>query len=88
MGRATIEPRWRSSDDVNPFANTKSCEALHFRYVSGRLATVMDDGIESDAGPGDVTCLPSGHCVRSRKESVLAADFFGASDHPTQRRGK
>src|SRR5260370_2114156 len=62
IGRLVFEPGWRWSKDVKPIAGTDSCEAPHFQYhVSGRLAVRMDDGAEFVAGPGDVTCLPSGH---------------------------
>jgi hypothetical protein len=62
VGRLVFEPGWRWSADVKPIAQTNSCEAPHFQYhVSGRLAIRMDDGTEFEAGPGDVTSLPSDH---------------------------
>ena len=57
-----FEPGWRWSNDVKPIAGTATCEAPHFQYhVSGQLAIRMDDGTEFNAGPGDITALPSGH---------------------------
>jgi hypothetical protein len=62
VGRMTLEPGWRWSEHVKPIAGTELCEAPHFQYhVSGVLHVVMADGTEFDAGPGDVTSLPSGH---------------------------
>jgi hypothetical protein len=38
VGRLTLQPGWRWSNDVKPIAGTDSCEAPHFQYnVSGRL---------------------------------------------------
>jgi len=54
IGRLTLEPGWRWSDDVKPIAGTELCEAPHFQYhVAGRLHVLMADGTEFDAGPGD-----------------------------------
>jgi hypothetical protein len=83
IGRLTLEPGWRWSNDVKPIANTKSCEAPHFQYhVSGQLAILMDDGTEFLAGPGDVTSLPSGHDAWVVGEvPVVTVDWFGASNY-------
>ncbi|HET6242290.1 MAG TPA: cupin, partial [Arthrobacter sp.] len=32
IGRLTLEPGWRWSNDVKPIAGTESCEAPHFQY--------------------------------------------------------
>lgn len=83
IGRLVLDPGWRWSNDVKPFAGTNSCEAPHFQYhVSGQLAILMDDGTEFVAGPGDLTSLPSGHdawVVGS--EPVVVVDWFGASKY-------
>jgi hypothetical protein len=83
IGRLVLEPGWRWSNDVQPIANTESCEARHFQYhVSGRLAIRMDDGTEFIAGPGDITSLPSGHdgwVVGD--EPVVVVDWFGATNY-------
>jgi hypothetical protein len=83
IGRLVLEPGWRWSNDVQPIANTESCEAPHFQYhVSGRLAIRMDDGTEFIAGPGDITSLPSGHdgwVVGD--EPVVVVDWFGATNY-------
>jgi len=83
VGRLVFEPGWRWSKDVKPIAKTNSCEAPHFQYhVSGRLAIRMDDGTEFEAGPGDVTSLPSGHDARVvGNEPVVTVDWFGASNY-------
>lgn len=60
--KITFEPGWRWSEHVKPTVGTASCEVPHFNYgISGRLRVRMDDGTESDVGPGDAMLLPSGH---------------------------
>jgi hypothetical protein len=83
VGRLIFEPGWRWSKDVKPIAKTNTCEAPHFQYhVSGRLAIRMDDGTEFEAGPGDVTSLPSGHDAWVvGNEPVVTVDWFGASNY-------
>ena len=62
VGRGTFEPGWRWSEHVKPIAGTDSCQAPHFGYVvSGRMKVVMDDGIEGEAGPGDVVYIEPSH---------------------------
>src|SRR5437867_2542384 len=62
VGRATLEPGWRWSNDVKPIAKTDSCQVHHKGYViSGRIHVVMDDGAEGEAGPGDVYEITAGH---------------------------
>ena len=83
VGRLTLEPGWRWSEHVKPIAKTEWCEAPHFQYhVSGTLHVVMADGTEFDAGPGQVTALPSGHdgwVVGD--EPVVVIDWAGASNY-------
>jgi hypothetical protein len=83
VGRLVFEPGWRWSNDVQPIAETASCEAPHFQYhVAGQLAIRMDDGTEFVAGPGDVTSLPSGHDAWVvGGERVVVVDWFGASSY-------
>jgi len=62
VGRGTFEPGWKWSENVKPIAGTDSCQALHVGYiVSGRMAVVMDDGTQAEAGPGDVVHIEPGH---------------------------
>ena len=83
IGRLVLEPGWRWSNDVKPIAGTSSCEAPHFQYhLSGRLAILMDDGTEIEAGPGDITSLPSGHDAWVvGEEPVVIVDWYGASNY-------
>jgi hypothetical protein len=87
IGRLVFEPGWRWSKDVEPIAKTESCEAPHFQFhVSGRLAIRMDDGTQFEAGPGDVTSLPSGHDAWVvGDEPVVVVDWFGASNYAKAR---
>ncbi|HEX8001668.1 MAG TPA: cupin domain-containing protein [Mycobacteriales bacterium] len=62
FGRATFEPGWRWSNDVKPLAGTDSCLVHHNGFVlSGRMGVRMDDGEETEVGPGDVFICPPGH---------------------------
>ena len=83
IGRLTLEPGWRWSNDVKPAAGTESCLAPHFQYhVQGRLAIRMDDGTEFVAGPGDVTSLPEGHDAWVEgDEPVIVVDWYGATNY-------
>lgn len=86
IGRLTLFPGWKWSQHVKPIAGTKSCEAPHFQYhVSGRLRIRMDDGTEFEAGPGDVTSLPSGHDAWVvGNEPVVVIDWHGAMEYAQQ----
>jgi hypothetical protein len=62
IGRAVFEKGWKWSNDVKPIAGTDTCQAGHTGYVlSGRLHVKMDDGAESDMGPGDAVVISPGH---------------------------
>ena len=82
IGRLTLQPGWRWSQDLKPIAGTDSCEAPHFQYhVSGTLMIRMDSGTEIVAGPGDVTSLPEGHDAWVvGDEPVVVVDWYGATD--------
>ena len=83
IGRLTLEPGWRWSNDVKPIAGTEWCEAPHFQYhVAGRLGIRMVDGHELVATPGQVTALPSGHDAWVEgDEPVVIVDWWGASNY-------
>jgi hypothetical protein len=83
IGRLSLEPGWRWSKHVKPIAGTDLCEAPHFQYhVSGRLHILLADGSEFEAGPGEVTSLPSGHDAWVvGNEPVVTVDWYGASNY-------
>jgi mannose-6-phosphate isomerase-like protein (cupin superfamily) len=83
IGRLTLNPGWKWSNDVKPVANTEWCEAPHFQYlVSGTLHVKMADGTEFDVYPGDVSYLPSGHDAWVvGDEPVVLVDWHGASNY-------
>jgi hypothetical protein len=83
IGRAVFEPGWRWATSVQPIAKTESCEAPHFQYhVSGVLRIKMDDGLEFDCKPGDVSLLPSGHDAWVvGDEAAVVVDFQGMLDY-------
>jgi len=80
VGRLTLEPGWRWSQDVKPVVGTEWCEARHFQYhLSGTLRVHMADGTEFDAKAGAVTMLPSGHDAWVvGDENVVVVDWQGA----------
>ncbi len=42
----------------------------------------MDDGVEFEASPGDVTCLPSGHDAWVMgNEPVVVVDWHGVTQY-------
>jgi hypothetical protein len=83
IGRLTLQPGWRWSNDVKPIAGTDLCEAPHMQYqVSGRMHVLMGDGTEFESGPGDVTSLPQGHDAWVvGNEPVVVVDWYGASNY-------
>lgn len=86
IGRLVLQPGWKWSEDVKPIAGTAWCEAPHFQYhASGRLAILMEDGTEFEAGPGEVTYLPSGHDAWViGDEPVILVDWHGATEYAKQ----
>jgi hypothetical protein len=83
IGRLTLQPGWRWSEHVKPIAGTEWCEAPHFQYhLQGTLRIRMADGVEFEAGPGDVTALPHGHDAWVvGDEPVVVVDWWGASNY-------
>lgn len=81
VGRGQYEPGWRWSQHVKPNVGTPSCEATHTGYVlEGRMVVKMDNGSETEYGPGDFFCMPAGHdaWVVGDKRCVLL-DFTGVA---------
>jgi len=83
VGKITLEPGWRWSEDVKPIAGTNWCEAPHFQYqISGTMHVLMEDGTEFDVKPGDVISLPSGHDAWVvGDEPVVVIDWYGATNY-------
>ena len=60
--RVTNQPGWGWSECVKPIVGTDSCQVGHLIHVvSGRIVVRMDDGSETEFGPGDVGSSPPGH---------------------------
>ncbi|MDT0548592.1 MULTISPECIES: cupin domain-containing protein [Streptomyces] len=58
----TFEPGWRWRESVQPIVGTETCEVPHRGIMAqGRMRVRMDDGAESEIGPGDVYVVPPGH---------------------------
>ena len=83
VGRAVFEPGWRWSKHVKPIAGTDSCQAPHLGYyVSGRMRVVMDDGEETEFGPGDFATIPPGHDAWTvGDEPCVVIDWQGFADY-------
>ena len=62
IGRATFEPGWKWSEDVQPIAGTDSCQVRHTGVcVAGQMTVRGDDGTEVSYGAGDVFVMEPGH---------------------------
>ena len=81
IGRLTIQPGFRWTEHVRPVAGTDLCMASHQQYhLSGRIHLVMEDGTETEAGPGEITSLPPGHDAWVvGDEPAVTIDWRGAS---------
>ena len=77
VARGTFEPGWRWSTDLKPIAGTESCEVSHLGYcISGRMRVRMDDGSESEVGPGQAVAIPPGHDAEVvGDEACVMVDF-------------
>jgi quercetin dioxygenase-like cupin family protein len=83
VGRGVFEPGWKWSEHVKSLAKTDSCESAHLGYmVSGRMKIVMDDGTETEAGPGDAVSIPPGHDAWIvGDETCVFIDFQGFAEY-------
>jgi class 3 adenylate cyclase len=63
VGRATLQPGWRWSEDVKPVVGTEWCFAHHVHVlVAGQFAVQLaDQDAVEEFGPGDVFDIPPGH---------------------------
>ena len=78
-----MPPRFRRRRATIDSFGTNSCQAPHTMYViSGRIKVVMDDGTETETGPGDKAVVPPGHNAWAvGNEPCIAIDFTGAKDY-------
>lgn len=62
IGRMTLSPGWRWSENLKPVAGTETCQLSHVGYaISGRLTVHLEDGAEQTIDAGDAYCIPPGH---------------------------
>jgi quercetin dioxygenase-like cupin family protein len=83
VGLGEFEPGWRWSSHVKPLAGTPSCQCTHTGYVlEGRMVVKMEDGSETEYGPGDFFHMPAGHdaWIVGDQRCVLL-DFTGVSKY-------
>ncbi len=80
IGRFVMEPGWKWSTSVKPVVKTESCQQTHTGYIiSGRMRVRMNDGAESEIGPGEVVLVPPGHDAWVvGNEPCIGIDFTGA----------
>jgi ethanolamine utilization protein EutQ (cupin superfamily) len=85
IGRISLDPGWKWSNDVKHIVNTNSCQLPHTQYViSGRLRVRMDDGTEQEFGPSDAMYIPPGHDAWVvGTEPFVAVDFTGMKEYAT-----
>ena len=83
IGRITLDPGWKWSNDVKPIVNTNSCQLPNTQYViSGRVRVRMDDGTEQECGPGEALYVPPGHDAWVvGNEPFVAVDFTGMKEY-------
>jgi ethanolamine utilization protein EutQ (cupin superfamily) len=83
IGRGSFEPGWSWEKCIKPIVKTNSCQVRHTMYIiSGKMKVVMDDGTESENGPGDVAVVPPGHNAWViGDKSCVSIDFTGAKDY-------
>lgn len=83
VARATFEPGWKWSENIKPIAGTDSCEVSHLGYcVSGRMMVHMDDGSDSEIGPGMAAAIPPGHDAEViGDEACVMIDFGEISEY-------
>ena len=95
LGRLTLRPGWRWSNDVRPLMGSESCPVHHVGYcLSGSLHVEMDDGTTLEIGSGDLYAIPPGHdawvvgseiCTlldwagKAREPGVAVADPIGGT---------
>ncbi len=83
LSRSTFEPGWKWSVDIKPAAGTDSCQVHHVLCViSGQLKIVMDDGSETEAGPGDIADIPAGHDAWVVGDEPVVGIDAGAAIYP------
>jgi hypothetical protein len=83
VARGSFEPGWRWSTNIQPIAQTDSCEVSHLGYcVSGRMKIFMDDGGEAEVGPGQAVAIPPGHDAEVvGDETCVFIDFGEISEY-------
>ena len=83
IGRGVFEPGWSWQKCIKPIVKTDSCQVPHTMYViSGRMHVVMDDGTESETGPGDCVVIPPGHNAWViGNEPCISVDPTGAKNY-------
>jgi mannose-6-phosphate isomerase-like protein (cupin superfamily) len=82
VARSTHEPGWDWSEHVKPLTGDDSCQVHHrLILISGRIHVRMNDGTETEFGPGDVVDIPPGHeGWVVGEEQVVSFDIEGVEE--------
>ena len=86
--RATFQPGWKWSECVRPVVGTDSCQVSHLVYtIAGRMVIKMDDGTETEIGPGEAAAIPAGHDAWIvGDEAYVGIDFQGGGNYAKPQR--
>jgi hypothetical protein len=87
LGYAQFRPGWRWSKDMQAVAGTTSCQVDHHIYfAAGHMVVKMDDGTETEFGPGEAAHVPPGHDAWIvGDETCVALDWSGAAGYAKPR---
>jgi len=83
VARGVFEPGWKWSVNLKPIAGTDSCQVSHLGYcTAGRMKIYMDDGSETEVGPGQAVAIPPGHDAEVvGDEACVMIDFGEISEY-------
>lgn len=83
--RGIFEPGWHWSKHVAPIAGTKLCQSPHLGYVvTGRMQIRMEDGTETEIGPGDFVKIAPGHDAWVLGDERCVFVDFAGNEHYAQ----
>ena len=83
IGRATFNPGWKWSVDVQPIAGTEWCEYHHLGLMlEGQMHFVTSEGLEMELKAGHIyEILPQHDAWVVGDEPFVVVDWFGASNY-------
>ena len=87
IAKATFQPGWRWTEVMPPIVKTDTCQATHNHVIlSGTMHVRMNDGTETEFGPGDAGLVQPGHDAWVvGNEPVVMLDFNGMTHYAEQK---